>query len=314
VSKFPTRIAVTGAWGFLGRHTVERFAGLPDTELVLALDLHPPRSDMSHSNVIAVQRDIRAPADDLFVKHGIELVLHMAYILRPPRDAAWARSINVAGTKALLKSCTAAGTKRVVYPSSTTVYGARPGNSRPFEETDAPNPVPGFQYSEDKVRSERLLARWAKETPDASTSVFRGCVVMGPAADNFILEALTMKWLPVPAFSDAEMQFVYIDDVVDAFQLAAATDAHGIFNLSGKGTVRWRRMVALFGNHAVPIPGPLLQSMTGLSWKLHLQDRSPAAGVNLLRYPWLASSDKARRELGWQPRYTSEQALLTARP
>ena len=314
MNKFPSRIAVTGACGFLGRHAIQRFAALPNTEIVLALDVKPPRVSVSDEKVVAEQRDIRMPVDDLLIRHEIQLVLHMAYVLRPPRDAAWARSINVAGTEALLNSCRSAGVKRIIYPSSTTVYGARPSNSRPFTETDPPNPVPEFQYSEDKVSCERLLAHWTIDVADASVAIFRGCIVMGPAADNFIMEALTMKWLPIPAFSDPEMQFVHIDDVTDAFQIAAGSGIRGIFNLAGEGTVRWRRMIGLFGNHPVPVPGPLLQTMTGVTWKLRLQSRSPAAGVSLLRYPWLSSSEKARRELGWQPRYTSEQALLTARP
>lgn len=314
VNDIPTRIAVTGAAGFLGRHTVEWLAGLPTTERVLALDLQTPAQPDDPSGVVApVTRDIRQPLDDLLVNNGIQAVFHLAYVVRPVRARAWARAINVGATESLLGAARSAGVSRFVYPSSTTVYGARPGNTRPFTEEDPPNPVPGFQYSEDKVAVEKLLSRWQAETPGATVTVFRGCVVMGPTADNFILRALKMKWLPVPAFSDPEMQFLHVSDLVHAFERALESRTGGTYNVAGDGTVRWRRMVQIFGNHALPVPGPLLERLTGLTWTLRLQSRSPACGVNFVRYPWLASTEKIQTELGWSAKHTSEEALISTR-
>lgn len=314
MADLPARIAVTGASGFLGRHTVERLASRPGTERVLAIDLLAPEAaSESDGPVVHVRRDVRDPVDDLLAEHSIQAVCHLAYVVRPARDRSWARSINVEGTESLLRACSAAGVRSVVYPSSATVYGARKGNSRPFTEEDPPEPVRGFQYSEDKVAAESLLTAWQTETPGSSATVLRGCVVMGPAADNFISQALTMRWLPLPAFEDPELQFLHVSDFVDALERALSGGAGGLYNVAGSGTVRWRRMVRLFGNRSMPVPGPLLQALTGLTWSLRLQSRSPASGVNFVRYPWLVSTDRIQRELGWTPAHTSEQALMAAR-
>ena len=314
MADLPARIAITGASGFLGRYTVERLAARPGIERVLAIDVQAPaHTPDADGAVVHVTRDVREPLDDLLAEHSIQAVCHLAYVVRPARDRSWARSINVEATESLLRACSAAGVSRVVYLSSATVYGARRGNSRPFTEEDPPAPVRGFGYSEDKVAAESLLTAWQKETLGASATVLRGCVVMGPAADNFIIQALTMRWLPLPAFEDAELQFLHVSDQVDALERALSDSAGGVYNVAGSGTVRWRQMVRLFGNRSLPVPGPLLQALTGLTWSLRLQSRSPAAGVNFVRYPWLVATDKIERELGWSPAHTSEQALLAAR-
>ena len=134
----PARIAVTGASGFFGRHLVSHIVGLDEVDSVLAMDRREPVPDSS-GKVTAVQRDVRAPVEEILVEHGVQAVFHMAYVVRPPRNVSEARTINVDATNSLLRACTAAGVKRFVYPSSATVYGARAENDEPFTETDRPS-------------------------------------------------------------------------------------------------------------------------------------------------------------------------------
>ncbi len=135
---------------------------------------------------------------------------------------------------------------------------------------------------------------------------------MGPDTENFILNTLKMKWLPVPAFANPTMQFLHIDDQTAAFDVALTADSGGIFNIAGGGAVEWRKMISMFGNRPVPIPALALQLMTATSWLLRLQNRSPGNGVNFIRYPWTISTALAESQLGWTPEYSSEQALMAA--
>jgi UDP-glucose 4-epimerase len=307
----PARIAVTGASGFFGRHLVMHLAGLEQVESILAMDIREPVPDAAEK-VISIQRDVRAPVEQILVEHGIQAVFHLAYLVRPPRDIVEARTINVDATAALLRACTAAGIRRFVYPSSATVYGARAGNAEPFTETDEPKPNRGFHYSIDKVAAEKLIERWAAENPETVAITYRGCPVMGPDTENFILNTLKMRWLPVPAFANPTMQFLHIDDQTAAFAMALTADTGGIYNVAGGGAVEWRKMISMFGNRPVPVPARVLQLMTAATWLLRLQDRSPGNGVNFIRYPWTISTDLVKSKLGWAPQYTSEQALLAA--
>ena len=310
MAELPRRIAITGAAGLLGGADIARLAA--SVERIVAIDLRPARVPPGEEGrVVSVVRDVREPVDDILSEHGIEAVIHLAYLLRPSRDRAAARRVNVEATESLLKGCAAAGVRQIVYPSSTTVYGAHPGFVRPFTEDDAPNPVRGFHYSEDKVAVERLLTAYAGEHPEAAVSVLRGCVIMAPGADNFIARALGKPVLPAPAGANPEMQFLHADDYSAAVETALASRTKGTYNIAGAGTVRWRDMVAAAGSRLVPLPAPLLTGIIDLSWRLRLQSESPACGLNFIQYPWLASTEKIERELGWRPQHGSMEALLS---
>ena len=314
MAELPQRIAITGAAGLLGTAEIARLTAAATVERIVAIDLLPtPLPPGLEGNVVSVIRDIREPVDDILSEHRIEAVVHLAYLLRPSRDPLAARRINVDATESLLNGCAATGVRQIIYPSSTTVYGAHPGFVRPFTEDDLTNPVRGFQYSEDKVAAERLLTTYADEHPEAAVSILRGCVIMAPGADNFIARALGKPVLPAPARANPEMQFLHADDYSAAVEAALAAQAKGIYNMAGIGTVRWRDMVAAAGGRLMPIPAPLLTAIIDLSWKLRLQNDSPACGLNFIRYPWLASTHKIERDLGWKARHTSMEALLSWR-
>ena len=306
----PRRILITGSAGLLGEATLKRLTGLPSTDFAVALDREPTDGpDGETRKFMSVVRDIREPADRVLTDYGVDTVVHLAFILRPPRNRASARAVNVEATERLLSACAAAGVKRFVYLSSTTVYGAHSSYRRPYVETDPVNPVKGFSYSEHKAEAERLVLRFAEERPECAVSVLRGCVVMGKGADNFIASSLDMRILPTPMLANPDMQFLHIDDYASVVEAVLSQQARGVYNIAGGGTVRWREVVKVAGGIAAPVPTLLLKAATGLGWKLRLQGRSPANGINFIRYPWLASTAKIEQELGWRAKYTSRQAL-----
>ncbi len=310
MTELPARIAVTGSAGFLGRATVAALCDKPGVELVAAIDLLPAQLEPPETRrVVSVIRDVREPLGDVLEAMEIEAVVHLAFLLNPGRDEAAAASVNVEATGRLLDACAAAGVGQFVYLSSTTVYGANAGRDRPATEDDPVNPVRGFLYSEHKAAAERLILECARRNPDMRTCILRGCVIMAAGADNFIARALGRRMLPSAMGADPQMQFLHLDDYVASVELALSKRANGIFNIAGEGALPWSRLTMLAGARVVPVPAWLLKAVVGLTWKLRLQDRSGPAGLNFIRYPWLASPAKIRDELGWKPVYTSEEAF-----
>ena len=152
------RIAVTGASGYLGRLLVNRLARCEGVERVLAIDIRPLMGDIPQ-NVVYVKRDVTEPMADLLIKHRIEAVAHLAFVIQPDRNAARASRVNVGGASSVLDACAAAEVRHVLYMSSATVYGAHADNP-PMLTEDAPlRPVRGFQYSELKVKCGRPACR-----------------------------------------------------------------------------------------------------------------------------------------------------------
>ena len=313
MTELPRHVLITGSAGFLGEATLNRVTAMDESLLAVAVDTRQTHGVFEETRrFISVVRDIREPMDDLLADYEIDTVIHLAFVLRPQRDArqaACAREVNVDATKHLLDACSKANVRQIVYLSSATVYGAHPGSTGLSEETDAVNPVEGFSYSEQKVEAEELLTRYGDEHPECTVSILRGCVVMGANANNFITDSLGMRFLPAPVGADPDMQFLHVDDYASAIEAVLSQRPRGIYNVAGNGTTTWREAVRMAGGSTVPVPAPLLKGVIDLTWKLRLQRRSPANGLSFIRYPWLVSTEKIRSELGWQAEHSSRDAL-----
>ncbi len=304
------RVLITGSAGFLGEATLDYLTASDDSVFVVGVDRVPTRGPHGDTRrFVSVVRDISEPLQDLIDDYSIDTVIHLAFLLQPQRNPEEARKINVDATKNLLESCANTGVSQFIYLSSATVYGAHPGFSRPFTEEDAANPVQGFTYSEHKAEAEQLVLQHGEESGDCAVSILRGCVVMGPNARNFITESLGLRFLPVPAGSNPEMQFLHVQDYCSAVGAVLTHRSRGIYNIAGSGTISWREMIRIAGGRPVPAPTSLLKALTDVTWKLGLQQRSSAVGLNFIRYPWLVSIDKIANELSWQPEHSSQEAV-----
>ena len=303
----PRRIAVTGASGYIGTALVRRLEAEPHIEHVLAIDVRAPARAWG-PKVAFLPRDISTPDGSLLSQKKIDALVHLAYLLRPSRDREAGRRINVGGTVNVLDACVAAGVRKILYLSSTSVYGGHRDNPALLTEDHPARPTTGFQYSEDKAASEAIIRRYRERVPDAETTVLRACPVMGPNADNFVSRAFLKPFLVAVRGYDPPMQLLHKDDLTDLVVHCLLNDAPGLYNAAGEGTILWSEMVDILGRRLVTLPAPLLYFATEASWKLRLQSTSPASGLDFVRYPWTASTEKIRRQLGVSFRYTSREA------
>lgn len=301
------RVAVTGAAGSVGEKLVERLAASDDVDFIAAFDVQPLHFE--HPKVARFQQDIRQPMADILREYRIDSLVHLAFVLRQLRDRDLMRRVNVGGTAQVLRSCQAAGVRRLVYFSSTTVYGPNPGDRLPYTEESPVRPVRGFQYAEDKAATELMIEAFAMDNPETCVTVLRGCVIMGPRSDNFITQAFRKPVLVSIAGANPEMQFMHEADVQEALELCLMERVPGVYNITGQGTVPYSEIARVAGIRAIPVPGPILSCITQASWNLRLQSDATASGLAMARWPWLASNEKLTRETGFRPRYSSREAL-----
>lgn len=298
----PRRILVTGAAGLLGRAVASRLVASPDIDVVVATDV----AAIELPGALTVQRDIRHGLGDLMAKHRIDAVIHHAFVIQESRRPEHARAVNVDATARLAADARACDVGAVVYPSSTTTYGAWPGGD-PHTEEEPVRPLPGFTYSAHKAEVEAMLRRaTASGGPDAV--ILRACIVLAPGAANFITASLALPLMPVVAGADPPMQFLHLDDYIAAVELALRAGRPGTWNVAGRGTLRWRELIDLAGSRAIPLPATVMRRLVDITWKLRLQSRSDSSGLALTQHPWLASTDRITRELGWLPRFSSRRA------
>lgn len=301
------RIAVTGASGYLGRLLIARLERRAAVERILALDIRPPRAPLS-PKVDFVHCDITAPLRDLFADHSIDAVVHLAFRIKPGRDRAAAHAVNIGGLANALDACRRARVERILYLSSATLYGAHPDNPPYLTETSPLRPISGFQYAEDKIQAERLLAEYAACHPEVSVAVLRACPILGATADNFIAESFSRRALVAFKGYDPPMQFLHERDAARIIADCLFKGVHGIYNVAGRGAIHWSEMAELAGRRLIRLPAPMLYRLAALSWTLRLQSSSPASGLDFIRYPWLVSAQKLAEEHGIVPEHTSCEA------
>ena len=255
------RIAVTGASGYLGRLLIDRLARGGEVERVLGIDVRPRPEDLP-SNAVFVERDVAGDIADILIEHRIEAVAHLAFVIKPDRNEARARRVNVGGTASVLTACEKAGVRCVLYMSSATVYGAHPDNPEALTEDSALRLVRGFQYSKAKVDVESMLATFGAANPDVKVCVLRACPVIGGQADNFVARSFSGRLLVALRGHDPPMQFLHEDDAADVMELCLLGRIEGTYNVGGLGAVRWSEMAEIAGRRLVRFPAALLYGAT----------------------------------------------------
>jgi nucleoside-diphosphate-sugar epimerase len=307
------KLAVTGGAGFLGYHLCARLAPLYDEIRIVDI----ARADPSEypANVVALQVDVRDEVGLERALAGVDLVVHAAASL-----PLWSRrdilTTNIDGTRNTLKIARRLGIPRVVFISSTAVYGIP--REHPIYET---SPLQGVgPYGESKIAAERICAEYRARglcVPVLRPKTFIGTGRLG------VFQILydwvkSGKRIPMIGRGENRYQLLEVEDLVDAVQQALTLPedrVNDVFNLGAKefGTVRedLSALCEYAGSGATPVATPafLAKPVLALLWTLRL---SPL-------YKWIyatadrdsyVSIEKAEARLEWHPKYSNRQALI----
>jgi len=301
------RLAVTGSSGYLGQEVVRVLEVDPEVERVLGLDVVPgPESEKTRF----VRVDVRDPQlGRLLKEEKVNGIVHLAFIIEAARDPVRAREINVGGTANVLHAAAEAGVDRFVMMSSVAVYGAWPDNPVPLTEDLPPRPNPDDPYGQHKLQAEWLCRNFAEAHPEVAVAIMRPCGISGPRFTSPFLSTMQRApFLPLPKGGRGLAQFIHERDAARLAVLLAKRRARGIFNGAGKGTLPWRAMYERLGKPIVTLPQRLLDGVLRLLWRLRLMPVLPVQ-MAMIAYPMIISGERAKRELGFEPQYTTRAAL-----
>jgi nucleoside-diphosphate-sugar epimerase len=289
---------VTGAAGFVGSHLSERL--LQDGFEVIGVDCFTSFYDEAakRSNLAGIDhprftlREIDLTTDDLepFIADA-DLIFHQAG--QPGVRDSWDQfegyqHHNVIGTNRLLDATRGSGVKRLVYASSSSVYGN--AERHPTTEADLPQPV--SPYGVTKLAAEHLCRVYATNfgVPTVSLRYF---TVFGPRqrpdmAFHRLIEA-ALDGSAFPLFGDGSQirDFTYVDDVVEANIRAAiepGIDPGLVVNVAGGGASTIAEVIAQ------------VEHLTGQPIEL---DRLPVPPGDVRQTS--GSIDLAKLALGWEP-------------
>lgn len=304
-------VAITGAAGYVGQRLMARLGSDPGIEQIVGLDIRSPELPLPPSAVFH-PLDIRDPALGETLRHyGVGILIHTAFILFPhPRRLAMMEQVNVGGMVNVLKACREAGIRRLIVLSSITAYGAWPDNPVPLTEKHPLRPNPGYPYGVHKGQVEQLCREFAEEHPQVACIVLRPPGILGPCARGPLAEFFRRPRAVIIEGGHAPGQFVHEDDLVDLIGKCLWSDARGPFNATPDDWLPWRDIWSGAGKKLLNFSWPAARVVFGLLWRMERLNCVTHPGqVNLARFPLAASNEKARRELGWRPAYTTLQTV-----
>ena len=237
-----SRVLVTGGAGFIGSHLCRRLAGIYESVAIL--------DDLSTSMACSLAG---IPSDKVTLKIGsildmdilrlvmkdVDIVFHLAALPSVSRSVKYpvlTHMVNANGTLNVLLIAVASGVKRVVYTSSSSVYG----DALKLPKREDMLPLPRSPYAASKLAGESYCQAFER-TYGISTICLRYFNVYGPgqnpeseyaAVIPRFMSCLKDGRSPI-IYGDGNQtrDFTYVDDVVDATILAAESDATGVFNI-----------------------------------------------------------------------------------
>jgi dihydroflavonol-4-reductase len=307
-----TKTLVTGGTGFIGSHLIRELARRGDQLRLLLRE----GSDTSALEGIEWERAKGDVTDRDSVRKamdGIERLFHVAGTTSMrARDKDRVVEVNVGGTRNVMEEALRAGVVRAVYTSSSSaVWNAKPGGTVDEDEPFSAGKL-GIAYVNSKHEAEVISMRLAAK--GLGLVIVNPTFVLGPddpnpsGTSNALVRRLLLRRLP--GYLDGAINVVDVRDVARGHLLADERGQDGErYLLAGRNFTLQRLFADLSRIAGVP-PPPLrihgramlaaLDAMqaVGLPFPVPTSYDEVRSGMQW----WTYSNDKARRELGWEPR------------
>lgn len=298
-------VVVTGAAGFIGSHAVKRLVSHGHT--VTGLDafdsyLYPAERKLATADDLATLRGFTMVRGDIcehaaverVISSEVDVVCHLAALagVRPSLaepERYW--RTNVVGTGVILERMRALGKQRLVFASSSSVYGKRPADSGAFREDD-PCLQPASPYAASKRMNELQLSTY-RDLWGLGVYALRFFTVYGPrqrpdmAIAKFLAAVAAGESIAMFGDGSTRRDYTFIDDIVSGVVTAierVAPAAYELINLGNTQTVGLRELIGV------------VETVVGKSAKIEQQPEQPG-DVPLT----FANIDKARALLDYAP-------------
>lgn len=305
----PKTVLVTGCAGFIGSNFVKQFfAKFPNTKIIGIDNFETGRKEDVHPLITFYKASIldHKVLEKIFAKHKPEYVFHFAarprisFSVENPR---YTSDINITGTAAVLEASKNHRVKRVIYSSSSSVYGT--AKKLPATESENP-PDPQSPYSLQKYVGEEFCKMFSK-LYGLDTVTLRYFTVFGPGQyGDSPYATVICAWLESLYFPDNKKGFIegdgtqsrdfsYVDNIVEANILAMLHKKPlkgEVFNIANSGNTTLNEVKVLIEKYTHK--------------KLRLERRPPRMGD--FRHTH-ADITKAERALGYSPKVSFKKGL-----
>lgn len=312
-----SKILITGGAGFIGSNLTEHF--LDKGYQVVVLDnfttghRHNIAQHLDNSNFELIEGDIRNTTDCEKAVQGVDYVLHQAALGSVPRsikDPQTSNEVNVSGFLNMLVASRDARVKRFIYAASSSTYG----DSESLLKVEDKIGKPLSPYAITKYVNE-LYAEIFSKTYGIETIGLRYFNVFGRRQDpngayaavipKFVMQFIQHESPVINGAGDYSRDFTYIDNVIQMNERAMLTDDPNAVNTVYNTAVGDRTT---------------LNELVGYLKEFLTEYDSEIANVEVVHGPnrqgdiphSLASIEKARRLLGYEPTHIIREGLQEA--
>ena len=299
---------VTGGAGYFGERLVSRL--LEQGYFVRILDINLPSGNNPELDV--VRADIRDAEAVLKACDGIDVAFHNVAQVPLARNKRLFWSVNRDGTTNLLEACARRAVKKVIYTSSSAVYGMPKSN--PVTEETAPTPIE--EYGRAKLAGEAVCWDYVRKRMDVS--IVRPRTIMGHGRLGIF--QILFEWIyqgkNIPVLNDGKniYQFVHADDLAEACILASMMNGPDAFNCGTDRFGTMREVLEYLCRHAATgseVKSLPLRPIAAAMKVCSALRISPLADYHLMygRSIYFDCS-KAHNKLGWSPRYSNNEMFV----
>jgi UDP-glucose 4-epimerase len=293
------RVLVTGGAGFIGSNLVRALLERGDDVRVLDNFSTGNRANLARLDVEIIEGELRSYERVHNAVRGRELVYHLGALGSVPRsvqDPLTSSAVNVEGTLNVLLAARDEGVRRVVFSSSTSVYGST--RDLPTTEETAPDPI--SPYGVAKLAAERYCVSFSRVYESFESVVLRYFNVFGPRQSPFSQYAAAIPLFvkaiaegePITVFGDGEQSrdFTYVGNIVDATLRAGDTEGTSgeIFNIAAGAPATLNHVAETIGailgkpverRHLPPRPGDIRDSWADLAKSERILGYRPKVGL-----------------------------------
>jgi nucleoside-diphosphate-sugar epimerase len=310
---------VTGASGFIGGRLAERLA-TEEGVRVRAMVRQAKKGERLRTYPLEIVKTDLLDLESLRkAVEGCDLVFHCAALVRETGDRNEFYRVNVKGTENIVNVSRDTGVKKFIHFSSVAVYGMNPPDGA---DEKTPLQPCGNLYCDTKIAAEKVV--WAAhQEAGLPVVVLRPANVYGPYSNPWTLR-------PIKLVNSGQMMlinggtgicnYVYVDNLIDATLLATKRDRSlgEVYLVSDGRPVMWKEF---FGYYARMAGKPSIRSVPkwlgkaialGMEVTSKLRGKPPKLtreAVGFLTRKARFSIEKARRELGYQPRFSLEEGM-----
>ena len=302
------KILITGVSGYLGYELAKKLS----SHQIIGIDIKKFRSEFP-KHVKFINKSILEPdLESVFAQIAPDICIHLAWTVTPVHKKYLQKALELdyTGTQKIFYYCKSTQVKHIIFMSSTLAYGALKDNPEILTEESPLRAKKSFHYAYNKrIVENEIVQGFIRENPSIKVTVIRAPGFLGPTVKNYVSGILKSKFLPVMIGGrQTPIQFLHIKDLLDVFELVIDKEIAGTYNVAPSDTLLMKEIPNHLKGIKIYLPEFLARLGVSILWFFHFY-KTPSSYLDFVRYPFLVSNDKIRKDLGWKPQYSTKDAI-----